>query len=305
MGKNNQKIMLIIIVSLLIITSILAIYFSFNTSTPSAPSEDPSSKEPVISKEITRLKDANTFFSLQNAMNYFYDLREQNSAKELLELLNEDYKYSHNITENNVLTNIVLDNESVSFNVEEAYYNADSDITYYFLKGYIIGESFLDAATYNDNIYFLIIVDVDDNYVVMPLNNINNLEEYAKNYQIENLDINNNSQFEIVKLDDKNKISNYINKFSDLMFLDSNKAYNMLDVKTKAVYPNIDDFNNNINNIYQNIKTKFNYFEKEEYEDNINYNVQTRDNDGNTISISIIEYYPYDYKIGFNFLDNY
>ena len=223
----------------------------------------------------------------------------------ILELLNEDYKYSHNITENNVLTNIVLDNESVSFNVEEAYYNADSDITYYFLKGYIIGESFLDVATYNDNIYFLIIVDVDDNYVVMPLNNINNLEEYAKNYQIENLEINNNSQFEIVKLDDKNKISNYINKFSDLMFLDSNKAYNMLDVKTKAVYPNIDDFNNNINNIYQNIKTKFNYFEKEEYEDNVNYNVQTRDNDGNTISISIIEYYPYDYKIGFNFLNNY
>ena len=299
MGKNNQKIIIIGIVGLLILTSFLAVYFSLNMSEPKNPS-----KEPNISKEITRLKDTNTFFSLQNAINYFYDLREQNKTNELLELLNKEYINNHNITENNVLENINLDNESVSFNIEEVYYNANSDITYYFLKGYIVGESFLDAATYNDNKYFLVIVDIDNNYVVMPIENINNLETYAKNYNIENLEINNNSEFKMLKLDDKNKVFNYINKFTDLLYLDSNKAYNMLDNNTKGIYTSIDDFINNKNNIYQKLKVKFNYVEKEENENNIIYSLQTKDNEGNTISINIIEYFPYDYKIGFNFTNN-
>ncbi len=298
MKKDNSKILIIVIIILLVITSVIAVLLSLNSSS------NPPSKEPNISKEITRLSDVDTFFSVQNTINYFYDLREENKAKELLDLLNEEYVNNYNITENNVLEKIALYNESVSFNLEEAYYNANSDITYYFIKGYIVGESFADSATYNDNKYFLITVDMDNNYVVTPLENINNLEEYAKRYNIENIEINNTSEFKISELDDKNKISNYINKFSDLLFLDSNKAYNMLDDTTKGNYANIDDFNNNINNIYQKIKLKINYFTKEENENNNIYNVYIRDSEINTIIINIIEYYPYDFKIGFNFINN-
>lgn len=299
MKKDNSKILIIVIIILLVITSVIAVLLSLNSS-----SNHPS-KEPNISKEITRLTDVDAFFSVQNTINYFYDLREENKAKELLDLLNEEYVNNYNITENNVLENIALYNESVSFNIEEAYYNANSDITYYFIKGYIVGESFADPATYNDNKYFLITVDMDNNYVVTPLENINNLEEYAKRYNIENIEINNATEFKISELDDKNKISNYINKFSDLLFLDSNKAYNMLDDTTKGNYANINDFNNNINNIYQKIKLKINYFTKEENKNNITYNVYIRESEFNTIIINIIEYYPYDFKIGFNFINNY
>ena len=75
------------------------------------------------------------------------------------------------------------------------------------------------------------------------------------------------------------------------------KAYEMLDDETKKKYSNLDSFVNDIDNIYANLFTSFKATSKKENDDNIVYKVQNRNMD----TITITEYFPNDYKIGFNF----
>ena len=166
------------------------------------------------------------------------------------------------------------------------------------MKGYIVGDSFIKEDTYDDNIYFLVIVDMDNNYSIMPLSDINNIEEYAKNYDIKETYIDNNTLFTETNLEEQDKIINYINNYSDLMFLDVDKAYNMLDDNTKEIYLNKNIFADNITNIYEKLFTSFYATSSKENTDNIVYKVQNHDGD----TITITEYYPNDYKIGFNFV---
>ena len=133
----------------------------------------------------------------------------------------------------------------------------------------------------------------------MPLNDIKNIEEYAKNYDIKEIEINNNTKFRITELEDQDKIINYINTFTDLMFLDVNKAYDMLDEETKEIYSSKNLFTNNINSIYENLFTSFYATSMKENEDNNVYKVQDR----NYNTITITEYYPNDYKIGLKFIE--
>ena len=303
MTKNNQKFIIIVIASLLILTSLLAVLISSNikenNNGSNMSNNNIPSNKPIINKEISRLNDSDEYFTVQNVINYFYDVREQNNTKELFDLLNKEYISNNGITEDNILDNINLANDNVNFNAEEIYYNVRSNITYYFLKGYLVGDSFIKEDTYNDNVYFLVIVDIDNNYVIMPLNDIKNIEEYAKNYDIKEIEINNNTKFRITELEDQDKIINYINTFTDLMFLDVNKAYDMLDEETKEIYSSKNLFTNNINSIYENLFTSFYATSMKENEDNNVYKVQDR----NYNTITITEYYPNDYKIGLKFIE--
>ena len=299
MAKNNQKLIIIVIVVLLIMTSLLAVFISLNIEdNDNGNSGNNNSSKPIINKEISRLNDTDEYFAAQNTINYFYDVREQNNAKELLTLLNEEYVNSNEITEANILDYIVLENDNINFHASEIYYNAESNITYYFMKGYIVGDSFIKEDTYDDNIYFLVIVDMDNNYSIMPLSDINNIEEYAKSYDIKETYIDNNTLFTETNLEEQDKIINYINNYSDLMFLDVDKAYNMLDDNTKEIYLNKNIFADNITNIYEKLFTSFYATSSKENTDNIVYKVQNHDGD----TITITEYYPNDYKIGFNFV---
>ena len=285
MAKNNQKLIIIVIVVLLIMTSLLAVFISLNIEdNDNGNSGNNNSSKPIINKEISRLNDTDEYFAAQNTINYFYDVREQNNAKELLTLLNEEYVNSNEITEANILDYIVLENDNINFHASEICY--------------IVGDSFIKEDTYDDNIYFLVIVDMDNNYSIMPLSDINNIEEYAKNYDIKETYIDNNTLFTETNLEEQDKIINYINNYSDLMFLDVDKAYNMLDDNTKEIYLNKNIFADNITNIYEKLFTSFYATSSKENTDNIVYKVQNHDGD----TITITEYYPNDYKIGFNFV---
>ena len=86
----------------------------------------------------------------------------------------------------------------------------------------------------------------------------------------------------------------------DLMFYDVNKAYNMLDDQTKEKYPDLNSFINNREVIADNLFTSFWYTNDNEDSDVFIYKVQNRGGD----TITITEYYPNDFKIGFEFLPN-
>ena len=293
--KNNQKIILIFIIILLVFTSFLAIFISSNIKDKDVDNVNNSSNKPRINKQITRLDDFDELYAVQNSINTIFSNIENPS--ELLKYFDNDYIISNNLTENNILNFLDINMDYYSLTVEEIYYNDNSDITYYFVKGYVMQYSMLGDAKYFKDRYYLLVVDQNSHYSLRPLYNITNLEEYAKNYALGETTINNNSSFIRNKIEDETKIITYINNFLVLMFLDSTKAYNMLDDETKESYPSIISFNNDRENINNSLFTKFNATSIKENEDNTVYKVQGF----RQSTITITEYYPNDYKIGFRF----
>ena len=245
--KNNQKVILILVIVILLFTSFIAIFISSN------------------------IKD---------------DIEKDNNIPE------------KDINEHNLMKILNINNYFTTYYVEEIYYNNNSDITYYFVKGYIKQNSMQGDSNYFKDRYCLLIVDQSNHYSLKLLDNINNLEEYAKNYELKETTINNNSNFKKIKIEDNIKIVAYINNFTDLMFLDSEKAYNMLDEETEKNYLNIVSFNNERENIENNSFNEFSAISIKENEDNTVYKVQ----DKNHNTITITEYYPNEFKIGIKFV---
>ena len=96
-------------------------------------------------------------------------------------------------------------------------------------------------------------------------------------------------------ISEKNKLVLYINEFLNLLFLDSEKAFSMLDDNTKSKYLGYEDFYNQIDYIYEILSTNiFSYTTDDTYNYKV-YKIQ----DNNQRNISISEYRTMNYKIGF------
>lgn len=293
--KNNQKIILILIIPILIFTSFIAIFISSNMEDNNANVNNTSNK-PIINKQISRLNDYDEFYTVQNTINTIYSNIEK--PNELIKYFDNEYVVSNNLNENNILNFLNINMDNYSITIEEIYYNYNSEITYYFIKGYVMEYSMLGDTKYSKDKYYLLVVDNNNHYSLRPLDNINNLEEYANNYNLKEISINNNSKFTKNKIDDNTKIASYINIFNSLMFADINRTYNMLDDETKKNYQTLNSLNNDIENINNKLFTKFWATSTKENDDNTVYKVQ----DKNHNTITITEYYPNDFKIGFNFV---
>ena len=293
MTKNNQKIILALVIMLLVITSIVAIFISSNINDNNE--ENINNTKPIINMQISRLTDFDEFYAVQNTINTIFS----NIGKpdELIKYFDNGYLISNNLNETNILNYLKVNMDNYTVTIEEIYYNDNSDITYYFIKSYIMQYSMLGDTNYEKDKYYLLIVDNNNHYSLKPLDNISNLEEYANNYSIEDITIDNDSKFEKNEIENETKIIAYINNFNNLMFIDLEKAYNMLDDETKKIYLNLDSFNSNLENINNNLFTKFSATSIKENENNNVYKVQ----DYKHRTITITEYYPNEYKIGFKF----
>ena len=299
MTKNNQKTIIILIIILLLFTSIMAVLISSNIKENNNDNKQNSnvpSNETTINEEISKLKNSKEYFAVQGTINNIF-IKSKNPS-ELLTYFSQDYILENDLNEENILKFLKIENDSLNFYAEEIYYNANSSVTYYFTKGYTLDyPAEEDIVKYNNLVFYLLIVDNRNHYVLKPLENIDNLEEYAKSYDKKAITIENDSLFNISEITDDNKLITYISNFINLMYLDVDKAYEMLDLKTKEIYPNINSFVNNRDNINNGLFTKFWATSTKENEDNIVYKVQNHDGD----TITITEYYPNDYSIGFKF----
>ena len=290
--------LIIIIGGLLLLTSIIAFIMGANSNKEpkqETPKEEEPITTPILNKEISRLNDSNKFFAIQDAVNNFYTELFTNKEEALL-LVDKNYVSKNNIDINNINEFFKINNENVNFIGEEIYYNIDSNMTYYFIKGY---NTNIDELKYTDNIYYLLKVDMDNNYSNMPLDDVENLEEYANEYYLKNIYIDNTSIFKINDILDVNKIVTYISIFKNLMDLNISKAFNMINDETKKLYSTQLDFENDRTNITNKLFTKFKSINVE-YQDNIIiYKVQNYNGD----TIIITEMFPNDFKIDFNFLE--
>ena len=302
MKNDNQKMLIIIIGGLLLITSITAFVMGANSSKESKETK-PKGKEPIVTsilkREIAKLNDSDTFFAVQEAINNFY-VDFFNNKEDAILLLDKSFVSKNKIDINNINNFIKETNENVNFQAQDIYYNPDSNMTYYFINGYTISSNIEGKELkYTPNLYYLLKVDMENNYSIIPLLDVENFEEYVNKYYLDRIYIDNTTNFKVEKINEVNKMVNYINNFKNLMNLDVNKAYNMLNDSTKSKYANLKEFENSRVIIAEKLFTKFASINIQRENDIINYNLTGNNQD----TIIITEMYPNDYKIDFNFLD--
>lgn len=301
--NNGQKKMLIIIGIVLLITSIFAVILSFKTfNNEETPSNKPNNNETgnensglEIGYEIAELKNEKLFFNIQNTINKYYINLSNKNIEEIYKVLEEDYKKENGITKNNLTNKIYSNYETVNYVVTEIYYNKFSVITYYFVSGYLFNATMMsDSYDYNAKTNFILITK-DDEYVLKPLEDNIDIKKYAENYNIKDIEINSNEELDKINVTEKNKLTIYINEFLNLLYLDTQRAYNMLDETTKNKYLNYSDFEMQIDSIYNSISSNIFAYSIVENKNNIIYKI--KDKSQNTILIT--EYNVMNYKIGF------
>ena len=276
MKNDNQKMLIIIIGGLLLITSITAFVMGANSSKESKEAK-PKEKEPIVTsilkREIAKLNDSDTFFAVQEAINNFY-VDFFNNKEDAILLLDKSFVSKNKIDINNINNFIKETNENVNFQAQDIYYNPDSNMTYYFINGYTISSNIEGKELkYTPNLYYLLKVDMENNYSIIPLLDVENFEEYVNKYYLDRIYIDNTTNFKVEKINEVNKMVNYINNFKNLMNLDVNKAYNMLNDSTKSKYANLKEFENSRVIIAEKLFTKFASINIQRENDIINYNL--------------------------------
>lgn len=312
MVQDGRKKILLIIAVLLMISSVIAVVLSFilnnsgsgssntpggnvnpggttNPGQPSKPSQE-------INYEITRLEDEELYFSIQNLLNdYYSDIASLNGSK-LLKILDTDYVMENEITTSNIDSKLNNNYEAVTFIAKDIYYNANSQTTYYFVNGYLYNSSMMeDYYSYEKDVSYLVIVDKNREYTIKPLGENKDIYNFANNYNLVNVDFENGIKYQKADISEKNKLVIYINEFLKLLFYDTERAYNMLGNETKAKYLNYADFQNQINNIYNNVSTNIFGHSKIEKDGYNEYDIK----DDKQKNIQIIEKGIMDYQINY------
>ena len=294
MENKAKKKILIIVGVILVIIAIMTIIAS-SLIDDGEPIDKPNNgTNTTLNKKIQKLTDEALFFSVQRAINDYYIILTNNNASQLYNILEADYILENNITKSNVLNKIEHNYSSTSYIAKEIYYNPNSSVTYYFVNGYFIDTSMNeDDLIYYENVNYLIIVDSDSEYVIRPLNSKVDLNTYAKSYSIDDVDIDNESKFILTNINEKNKLTVYLNEFLNLMFFDTDRAYDMLDNSVKNNYNGFNDFKNQITDIYDKLSSSIFSYSTKEVGNIIEYNIV--DNKQN--KIKILEYNVMDYKV--------
>ncbi len=239
MEKNKQKIILIGIVVILLLTSAFAIFLSLQSSNDNPPIDSNEGNIPSLNKEIVRLTNESLFFGVQDAVNSYYRALVNNNNLEVYYLLEDEYKENNGLTTANAATRLNEFTNSPTFIAEEIYYNPNSKTTYFFASGYTKDIPIMEGEVkYYAKINFLVIKDENNKYVIRPLDNNLNIESYAESYNIKEVLARNDTSFKTSELENKYKVTYYINTFQDLLYLDPKKAYNLLDSEKKEFFTN-------------------------------------------------------------------
>lgn len=208
---------------------------------------------------ITRLTDEKMFYQIQDAIT----------------------KYINNKNYNNP-----------EFILKKVYYKKDGLVTYYYTNGYIL-DIIMDNHNYQDNINYLLMVK-GNSYTIFDLKQNQN-EKYLNTLNKDSYKFKNGNVFNNISYTEKNKLISYISEFSELLSIDSSKAYQMLNTTTKNKYNSYSDFLSKRLEIYEKLNTTIKTYKKEQKNNLTIYSII----DSNNSIIKIYETSIMDYKIDY------
>lgn len=284
--ENKKKYIILIVVLIIMLLCTLLVYILSKNNVEQKPTNN-TNNDYVISNKITRLS-SNYCYTIQKIINdYYLKLSKQDAS--VYNYFDDDFINSNNITKDNIFRVLNHEYYDPNFKVSKIFYNNDRIINYYFVNGYYTDGTF-DEEYFYQEANFLVIIK-NNYYVIRPLNNNIDIENYAKNYNIVDVDIKNVNVVSNANFKESDYLSLYIDIFKELCIVNPTKAYSMLGNSTKSKYYSFDEFAS------CNFKFKSRiYGLASEKNDNVT-TYKIKDVDQNTIIIT--EYYPMDFKIDF------
>ena len=297
---NDKKYLRVVIVIILIlaVVSVGLVWLLGNNTNDNIDNIDDTSS--IDNPTLRVLQNAaNEFFTVQRIVNNYYEIIKSNNAQEIYNVLDKDYVISNAIDENNVLNFFTNDYEDTSYIAKEIQYIRGENTTYYFVNGYLLNQNIVtEEIEYNANVNYLVITDTEKNlYAIHPLES-NEFNNFVSSYDFKNtLELNEDNSYSNINIIETNKLTTYINEFLSLMFLDTERAYNMLDDATKSYFGSYDSFSDSLLDTYDRISPVIFSYSQETGDDYILYSVI----DNNDNRIRIYEYNTMNYVLGFNF----
>ena len=302
MENKAQRKVLIIIGIILIIIAILAYVLSLfidnennetgNNGTNNTPPTTSNVDE--VTTDFTLLENESVFFGLSDIINHYLDSIMVRDTDELMTMLDEEYINEFNITTSNLYNYINHNYANAAYTPKEIYYNPNSDVTYYFIDGYVMNYT-VSATSFTSHVKFLVIVDESTNrYVLRPIE-ADNLEDYIDSYNIKVRELTTGNALATRTISEEEKITTYLSEFMNFLISEPNESYELLTDSKKREFGSATNFESQVPDIYETLSsTVFSYAMSEE-EDRTVYSVK----DNNQNSITIYEYGIMNYQISF------
>ena len=258
MENKAQRKVLIIIGIILIIIAILAYVLSLfidnennetgNNGTNNTPPTTSNVDE--VTTDFTLLENESVFFGLSDIINHYLDSIMVRDTNELMTMLDEEYINEFNITTSNLYNYINQNYANAAYTPKEIYYNPNSDVTYYFIDGYVMNYT-VSATSFTSHVKFLVIVDESTNrYVLRPIE-ADNLEDYIDNYNIKVRELTTGNALATRTISEEEKITTYLSEFMNFLISEPNEAYELLTDSKKREFGSATNFVSQVPDIYE------------------------------------------------------
>ena len=287
--KNDKLYIFILIVIAIVLGALIFVYFNISreegfglgsannnsvSSSNNTHSNSSSSNTNVNISDITSLPvksneklsleavtDYTEFFNVNNILNTFYTLVANKNSKSILNVFDPDYIAKNDITIDNLTQYVNSKYDEITFYAKTMYRKGSNAVRYYFVNGELQNYDFAEEMLHEvENISILVIIDFNnDCFSVLPIANDGDLFTFAQNYMVspsKRLKRNENNDYNEQTYNDEIISINYIRYFQNMLYLNTPKAYDMLSDDSKAKYPTLEDFSDNLDSIYNNITSR-------------------------------------------------
>lgn len=213
---------------------------------------------------LSGVDDYDTFFTINTLLNDFYVSQTTNDENAVLNILDQNYIDTHKINKGNVKNFMERNYESISFFTKFMYVKGFNGTKYYFVNGETQSYDFAAEQLYEKSgVNYLVIVDENNHtYSITPIVSDINIFEYAQDYKIKSktIDLNDNNRYSKTEMNDQLIIAYYITYYKNILYLNSEKAYEMLTNESKNKYVDYETFVRNLDTIYNDLSTNLHSF---------------------------------------------
>ena len=312
--ESNKNFIITLIFMIIIIICLLFIYFmdvdgnniSFNklftnnrviNPKTNITSNNTNNKTTTKQTELSRVNDYKAYFSVNSLINKYYSHITNGNYSNAIGLLDNYYVMNNKITNSNIKNFVKTGYQDITYYSKTMYVKKNGYLSYYFVDGEEQLYDFInEILTEEEHVMYMVIVDNKRNtFSITPLKTPSFMD-YANNYNASSSkEITSNAYNTYFSDDITDDIlcSYYINYFKTLLFLNTEKAYNMLDDNYKKRFKDYEDFVNNLETIYNNLNTKVSYYSIDGDNGKRKYSIIS----GNDIIVDITESSIFNYKI--------
>lgn len=255
--KKKLKIVLVILGIFILMAVILIVVTRDNATSKE--------QEKISYSDFNPIVDDSEFFTVQAIVNDFYSHvidKEKNTA----EILNPIYRKENSINNDNIFTKLNISYMDATFLANNISYYRNGNIVYYLVNGFITDFNIItEKYSYENNIQFFIIANTNKHkYSIYPMIKDTNESNFISAYDIGNDEVLNGS-YQDESVTTNGKLKTYISVFLNLIYLDNERAYNMLDNNTKEYFGTKEKFRESTDIISEKISpTIFSYSKQDD-----------------------------------------